>query len=118
MRNHPQLMRAALLSVLILALGLGASAWLYFGETQALARLSAPSGAGASLHGARADTALLKQFDRWVFWVVVGTAGGGTGCLVAMAAGLVFWRRAWEKRVRGWDAGVAQNGGTVGEPAR
>ena len=68
-----------------------------------MARLLAPSGTGASLLGPRADAALLKQFDRWVFWVVVGTAGGGTGCLLAMAAGLVFWRRAWGKRVQAWD---------------
>jgi PAS domain S-box-containing protein len=95
--------RAALLSVLILLLGLGASIWLYFGETQALGRLLAPSGTSASPPGPRADAALFKQFDHWVFWVVVGTAGGGAGCLLAMAAGLVFWRRAWRKRVQAWD---------------
>jgi PAS domain S-box-containing protein len=96
--------RAALLSVLILLLGLGASAWIYFGETRALARLAPTSGAGVSLGGARADAALLKQFDHWVFWVVVGTAGAGAVGLLAMAAGLVFWRRAWGKRVQTWDA--------------
>jgi PAS domain S-box-containing protein len=95
--------RAALLSLLILVLGLGAGAWLYFGETQALGRLLAPSGAGASHPGPRADAALLKHFDHWVFWVIVGTAGGGAGCLAAMAAGLAFWRRAWRKRVQVWD---------------
>ena len=95
--------RAALVSVLILLLGLGASAWLYFGETQTLARLAPPSGAGASLRGAPADRALLKQFDRWVFWVVVGTAGGGTALLLATIAGLGVWRRAWERRVRAWN---------------
>jgi PAS domain S-box-containing protein len=92
--------RAALLSVLILLLGLGASAWIYFGETRALAKLAPPAGAAISLGGARADAALLKQFDHWVFWVVIGTAGGGTGCVLAMVAGFVFWRRAWERRVR------------------
>ena len=86
---------AALLSVLILLLGLGASAWVYFGETQALARLLAPSGTGASLPGPRTNAALLKQFDHWVFWVVVGAAGGGIGCLLAMAGGVLLWRRAW-----------------------
>jgi PAS domain S-box-containing protein len=95
--------RAVLLSILILGLGLGASAWIYFGETQALDRLLAPSGARASHAGPRADAALFKQFDHWVFWVVVGTAGGGAGCLLAMAGGMVFWRRAWRKRVQAWD---------------
>ena len=103
MRSRPPATRAALLSLLILVLGLGAGAWLYFGETQALGRLLAPSGAGASHPGPRADAALLKHFDHWVFWVIVGTAGGGAGCLVAMAAGLAFWRRAWRKRVQVWD---------------
>ena len=94
---------AALLSVLILLLGLGASAWVYFGETQALARLLAPSGTGASLPGPRTNAALLKQFDHWVFWVVVGAAGGGIGCLLAMAGGVLLWRRAWGRRVQAWD---------------
>lgn len=95
--------RAALLSVLILLLGLAAGTWMYFGETRALARLASPSGAVVSPGSAQADTVLLKQFDHWVFWVVVGTAGGGAGYLLAMAASLVFWRRAWGKRVRVWD---------------
>ena len=95
--------RAALLSVLILLLGIGASAWIYFGETRALARLTPPSGTGVNLGSARVDTVPLKQFDRWVFWVVVATAGGGTGCLLAMAAALLFRRCAWGKRVQAWD---------------
>jgi PAS domain S-box-containing protein len=95
--------RTALLSVLILLFGLGAGAWLYIGETRTLARLLAPSGPNAGLTGPRAEAALLTQFDHWVFWVVVATAGGGVGCLLAMAADLVFRQRAWGKRVRAWE---------------
>jgi PAS domain S-box-containing protein len=91
------------LSVLLLLLGVGASAWIYFGETRALTRLASPSGAAVSPGSEPADPVLLKQFHRWVLWVVVGTAGGGAGCLLATAAGLVFCRRAWRKRVQAWD---------------
>ena len=92
--------RAALASVLILLLGLGVSVAVYLGETHELARLLAPAGTGASLAGSQPDAALLKQFDHWVFWLVIGTVGGGTGCLLAMLGGLLLWRRAWERRVQ------------------
>src|ERR1022692_2820143 len=65
--------RAALLSVLILLLAIGASAWIYCNETRALARLASPLGAEVNLGSLRPNTALLDQFDHWVFWVIVAT---------------------------------------------
>src|ERR1039457_2207273 len=89
--------RAALLSVLILLLAIGASAWIYCNETRALARLASPLGAEVNLGSLRPNTALLDQFDHWVFWVIVATVGGCTGCLLVTAGCLLLKRRAWGK---------------------
>jgi len=96
-------LHAALLSAFILLLGLGASAWLYFGETQALARLWALTGASGVRQSPPTDAALLRQFDRWVFWVVIGAVASAIGGMLAMVGGLRVRRRAWEKRVRTWE---------------
>jgi PAS domain S-box-containing protein len=101
--KSPAATRAVLLSVLLLLVGLGASAWIYFGETRALTRPASPSGTAISPGSERADPVLLKQFPSWILWVVVGTAGGGAACLLATAACLVCSRRAWRKRVQAWD---------------
>jgi PAS domain S-box-containing protein len=97
--------RATLLSGLIVLFGLGASAWLYFGEAETLSRLLAPSGAAAGAPGPQTEAVLFEQFEHWAFWMAVGSAGIGTGCLVAMAASLMSWRRAWRGRVQEWDQG-------------
>src|SRR5947209_17139711 len=76
-----------LAATFILVIGLCASTWMYFQETQ-LSRFAAHAGAGISATAAEANALLQKQFDRWAFWVVVGSAGGGTGFLLAIVLGL------------------------------
>jgi PAS domain S-box-containing protein len=95
---------AAILSALILLLGLGVGISMYWGEIRAVSGTPQPSVADASLRSGPADGALLLQSDRWRFWVVIGTAGGVTGLLLAMVKRLGSRRRVWEKRVQAWEA--------------
>ena len=95
--------RAALLSVLILLLGLGASTWLYFGETRTLARLLAPSPAGAA-HSSPQGGCGAPQAVRALGLLGRGRHGWRWHRVFAgVAAGLVLWKRAWKRRVHAWD---------------
>ena len=101
--ESPALKRAALASALILLLGLGAGIVLYFAETHALTRLWTASATTATPAASRPEAVLLKQFDHWVFWVVLGTVGGATAGGLAMLGGVLLSRRAWKQRVQTWD---------------
>jgi len=91
--------RAAVLVWLFVLLLLGANAFLYFHETGTLARLAPSAGTAASGGPGPAESVLLRQFHRWVLWVVLGSAAEGVGVLLVTAGGLVFWRRAWVRRM-------------------
>ena len=101
--NPPTRRRAVLMSVLILLLGIGVSAWMYLGETHALSSLARAAGARAGQPGGGADSVLLQQVDRWALWSAIRTVGVGTGILFGMVAGFVMWRRAWARRVQTWE---------------
>ena len=94
---------AAILSALILALGLVAGILMYCGEARGFFGASQQSVADASLRNGQPYAALLKQSHHWLFWVVIGTAGGVTGLLLAMVKRLTSRRRALEKQVHACD---------------
>lgn len=88
----------AVLGGIILVLAVTACAFLYFQETRVLGML-APHAGNAASSGQASEAGLLKQFNRWVLWVAVGMAGGTSGFLLAVAAGMGYWRRAWARRL-------------------
>lgn len=88
----------------ILVAGLCASTWMYSKETQ-LSRFAAHASAGVSANVAEANSLLQQQFDHWALWVVVTTALGGTGFLLAVVIGLRVWRQSWARRFQTMEEG-------------
>jgi PAS domain S-box-containing protein len=87
-------------AVVVLVLGLSASAWIYFAASRAVSRVSPPIGT----EGGEAASALLKQFDNWVIQVIAVTAAGGVGFLLLLAASTAAGRREWLQRLQSHDA--------------
>ncbi len=85
--------RAVLVSLLILLGGLTVSTWAYFRGTRATAGLA----------GSQLEAAQHQAFAHWALWVVAGTGVGASGCLLAMTAAFVLWRRAVGKRAQRWN---------------
>jgi len=95
---------AAVLAGLILLFILSAGAWIYLQETRSLSGLAPQAGVAGGVRADQTDSVLLKQFHHWVLWVVAGAAASGTVFLLATAAGVVCWRRAWVRRLVARDA--------------
>jgi len=96
--NHrvPAIKTVALLSLLVLALGIGLSVWSYVDGTRALrVQGRAPTSAGSDTHPPAQDTsALLKTLDGWALKVTLGTAAGGSGVILVSVFAFAWWRRA------------------------
>lgn len=89
---------SAALAAMILVLVISGCAFLYFQESRALSKLAPQAGNVASSNQGASEAALLRQFNRWVLWVAAGTAGGTSGFLLAVVAGLGYWRRTGVRR--------------------
>ena len=92
--------RALIVLALVLCSGLACSVVVYFKETRAASLLAAQAGGSIASQQAHLSSLLVRQFDHWALWVVLGTEAGCAVFLVGMLVALVSWRRSWEGRLQ------------------
>src|SRR5436853_7540794 len=97
-RKAPGLKPVLLIAATVLVLTLAGSIWLYQDGTRAI-RVQAKV-QGVSLDPNKAQSAdapiskVLKQVDDWALRMIMATAAGGAGVLLATLVGVSWWRRA------------------------
>ncbi len=96
--------RAVFVLAFVLVLGLGCTLLVYFKETRAASLLAAQAGGTIASQQAHLNSLLVRQFDHWALWVVLGTEAGCALFLAGLLVALVSWRRAWQGRLQAMEA--------------
>jgi PAS domain S-box-containing protein len=96
----PGIMPVLILSTLILALSVGASAWIYLEGNRAVRTeakaLEIQTGKASAKGGV---TGLLHRMDWWARKMTLASVASSLGLVLVMGVGLVWWRRAWQCQI-------------------
>jgi PAS domain S-box-containing protein len=90
--------RLIALLIAVVLLGLAASLAVYSREMHAASLSAAPSGGTFAVPQAHLTATVLRYFDGWALWLVLGTEAVGAVFLSALLVAVVSWRRSWAQR--------------------
>src|SRR5438045_2383102 len=89
--------RVIVLAGFILALNLGATAWMYFEGTNSLGLISNSGRTASGSKDSNTNTRLLTEFDFWTLRLVTWTSAGGAGFLLIMVLGMKKGQSTWKR---------------------
>src|ERR1041384_4225777 len=102
-RKAPGIKPVLLIAASVLVLTLAGSIWLYQDGTRAIRvqaqGLSRGSQSSSSQSGEASVSKVFKQVDDWALRMIMATAAGGAGVLLATLVGVSWWRRALLSRM-------------------